>query len=143
MYPVIWIIIYLKTTILHKIHASTCMSSLVYLYYILFFISNYILNILNNLSNQHAGVCFISISLFLCLLHLSSPKLKAQVSFSDRLLSDVCLSVCLSVCPSVNFSDFQLHLQNQWTNFNQTWHKASFGGGDSSLVERRPLSKGR
>jgi hypothetical protein len=30
----------------------------------------------------------------------SSPELKAQVSFSDRLLSVVCLSVCLSVRPS-------------------------------------------
>jgi hypothetical protein len=28
----------------------------------------------------------------------SSPELKAQVSYSDRLLSVVHLSVCLSVC---------------------------------------------
>ena len=38
----------------------------------------------------------------------SSPELKAQVSFSDHLLS----VVCLSVCPSVNFSHFHLLLQN-------------------------------
>ena len=31
----------------------------------------------------------------------SSPELKAQVSFSDRLSSVVCLSVCLSVSLSV------------------------------------------
>ena len=31
----------------------------------------------------------------------SSPKLKAQVSFSDHLSSVVCLSVCLSVCSFV------------------------------------------
>jgi hypothetical protein len=38
----------------------------------------------------------------------SSPELKAQVSFSDRPLSGVCLSVRLSVCPSVNFYIFDL-----------------------------------
>jgi hypothetical protein len=32
-------------------------------------------------------------------LVFSSPELKAQVSFSDRPLS----GICLSVCPSVNF----------------------------------------
>ena len=71
----------------------------------------------------------------------SSPELKAQVSFSDRLLS----VVCLSVCPSVNFSHFQLLFQNHWTNFNQTWHKASLGGGDSIFFKCRatPSSKGR
>jgi hypothetical protein len=34
---------------------------------------------------------------------VSSPELKAQVSLSDRLLSNVRLSCRLSVCPSVNF----------------------------------------
>ena len=49
-----------------------------------------------------------------------------------------------SVCPSVNFSHFHL-LQNHWANFNQTCHKASLGGGDSSLYKWRatPFSKGR
>ena len=42
-------------------------------------------------------------------------------------------SVCLSVCLSVNFSHFHLLLQNHWANFNQTWHKASLGVGDSSF----------
>ena len=69
----------------------------------------------------------------------SSPELKAQVSFSDHLSSVVCLSVCLSVHlsvrPSVNFSHFHLLLQNHWANFNQTWHKASLGEGDSSLFK--------
>ena len=46
----------------------------------------------------------------------SSPELKAQVSFSDRLSS----VVCLSVRPSVNFSYFQLLLKNHWDNLNQT-----------------------
>jgi hypothetical protein len=62
----------------------------------------------------------------------SSPELKAQVSYSDR---------PLSVCKLLHF---QL-LQNHWANFNQTWHKSSFGGGDSSLFKWRgsPISKGR
>jgi hypothetical protein len=51
---------------------------------------------------------------------LSSPELKAQVSFSDRLLS-----VDLSVCKLLHFR----LLQNHWANFNQTWHKLSLGGG--------------
>ena len=61
----------------------------------------------------------------------SSPELKAQVSFSDHLSSVVCPSVRLSV----NFSYFRLLLQNHWANFNQTWHKASMGGGDSSFYK--------
>ena len=54
-------------------------------------------------------------------------------------------SVYLSVCLSVNFSHFHLLLQNHWANFNQTWHKASLGEGDSSLFKWRapPFSKGR
>ena len=65
--------------------------------------------------------------LYFCLFVFSSPELKAQVSFSDRLLS---------VSPSVKFSHFQLPLQNHWANFNQIWNKASLGGvGDSSLFK--------
>ena len=75
----------------------------------------------------------------------SSPELKAQVSFSDHLSSVVCLSVSLSVRLSVNFSHFHLLLQNHWTNFNQTWHKAFLGEGDSSLFKwsAPPISKWR
>ena len=47
----------------------------------------------------------------------SSPKLKAQVSFSDRLLS---------IRLSVNFPHFNL-LQNHWVYLNQTKHKAALG----------------
>ena len=53
--------------------------------------------------------------------------LKAQVSFSDRLLSVVRLTICLS--------HFHLLLQNHWANFNQTWHKASLGEGNSSFFK--------
>ena len=51
----------------------------------------------------------------------SSPELKAQVSFSDRQLSIVCLFISLSI--HFNISHFLSSLQNHWTNFNQTWHK--------------------
>ena len=37
----------------------------------------------------------------------------------------------------VNFSHFHLLLQNQSTNFNQTWHKAFLGGGDSIFFKWR------
>ena len=84
---------------------------------------------------------------FLNSIPFSSPELKAQVSFSDRLSSVVCLSVRLSVRPSVsvNFSYFRFLLMNHWTNFNQTCHKAVLGEGDSSLFKWRapPFSKGR
>ena len=46
----------------------------------------------------------------------SSPELKAQVSFSDQNLSIVVVII--------DFTYFHL-LQNQWTNFKQTWHKSS------------------
>ena len=74
------------------------------------------------------GRCSIWLDIFSFVF--SSPELKAQVSFSDHLSSVVCPSVCLSVRPSVKFSHFHLLLQNHWTNFNQTWHKASLGKGD-------------
>ena len=56
------------------------------------------------------------------MIYFSSPGLKAQVSFSDR-LSSVCLYVCLFVCPSVHLSvNFLLfHLfPNYLAYFNQT-----------------------
>ena len=60
-------------------------------------------------------------------LIFSSPELKAQVSFSDHPYS--------GVRPSVNFSHFQLLLNNHWANFNQSWHKASLGKGNSKLLK--------
>ena len=44
------------------------------------------------------------------------------------------------------FTKFKnLLLKNHLANFNQTWHKASLGEGDSSSFKGRapPLSKGR
>ena len=76
----------------------------------------------------------------------SSPELRAQVSFSDRLSSVVCLFVHPSVRPSVfNVFIFRLLLKNHWANFNQTWHKAFLGERDSSLFNWRapPFSEGR
>ena len=72
----------------------------------------------------HVFLYLFDVCLLFCLV-VSSPELKTQASFSD------CLS---SVCPSVYFSHFLL-LQNHWTNFNKTWHKASLGEGYSSLFK--------
>ena len=88
-----------------------------------------------SLCGFHSRVSFLKIYYVV----FSSPELKAQVSFSDHLSSVVCLSVrpsvCLSVRLSVNFTHFHLLLQNHWAKFNQTWHKASLGKGDSSLFK--------
>ena len=67
------------------------------------------------------------------LFFISSPELKAQMSFSDRLPS----VICLSVRPSVKFPYFGLLLKNLWANFNQTWHKASLGEGDTSFFQMK------
>ena len=67
---------------------------------------------------------------------ISSPELKAQISFSDHLSSRVCLSVRLSV----KISHFHLLLQNNWANFNQNLHTPSFGEGDSSFLKWRAMS---
>ena len=51
------------------------------------------------------------------------------------------LSVVLVI---VNFSHFHPLLQNHRANFNQTWHKASLGEGNSSLFKEgpRPFPRG-
>ena len=53
--------------------------------------------------------------------------------------------VVVFVVVIVNFSHFHLLLQNHWTNFNQTWHKASLGQGESRMFKwsARRFSKGR
>ena len=67
------------------------------------------------------------------------------------------IQVCLNEGPSFFQGDIignteytltnlkYLLLQNHWPNFNQTWHKASLGEGDSSLFKWRapPFPKGR
>jgi hypothetical protein len=55
------------------------------------------------------------------MISFSSPELKAQVNFSDRVLSVVRLSV--------RFLHFRLLLQNHWANCNQNWHKSSLDEG--------------
>ena len=67
----------------------------------------------------------------------SSPELKAQVKFSDCLLS----IVRPSISQSVNFSQFHLLLKNHWTNFNQNWHKVSLCKGDS-ICKMRVICQG-
>jgi hypothetical protein len=43
----------------------------------------------------------------------------------------------LSLCELLYF---RLLLQSHWANFNQTWHKSSFGGGDSKLFKWKDFS---
>ena len=70
----------------------------------------------------------------------SSPELKAQVSFSDRLASVICPSVCLPVCLSVNFTSSSSSPEP----LGQNWLRAVFGDGNSSLFKWRatPFPKG-
>ena len=91
------------------------------------------------------------------LYHMSCPiivLMQWQERFSNSHLigldflvsiSDHNLLLSIIVVVVVNFSYIHLLLQNHWTNFNQTWHKASVGEGDSSLFKWRapPFSKGR
>ena len=63
-----------------------------------------------------------------------SPELEA-VSFTDQLSSVLCQSVHLSV-----ISHFQLLLQNQWDNFNQTWHKAFLGKENPMFRNKEPFN---
>ena len=76
---------------------------------------------------------------FIPVFVFSSSKLKSQVSFWSPVV------VHPYVHLSVNFSHFYLLPQNCWANFNQTWHKASLGQGDSCYFKWRapPFSKGR
>ena len=75
-----------------------------------------------------------------------------SVSFLAHLSRRLKWAFLIKICPLsvvvvvvVNFSHFHLLLQNHWANFNQTWHKAPLGKGDSSLFKWRapPFSKGR
>jgi hypothetical protein len=89
----------------------------------------------------HSRDCLVMFSVGFCSMWpihshfvFSSSELKAQVSFSDRLLSVVCPFVW---CLSVRLLHFQLLLQNRWANFNQSWHKSSLGKEDLELYKWR------
>ena len=70
---------------------------------------------------QYLRYCIVwFLCFFFFIFFVSSPELKAQVSFTNRLSS---------FGLSRYFSHFHLLLQDQYTNFNRTWHKASFGKG--------------
>ena len=90
--------------------------------------------------------------LFCCsffLLNLASIHVLFLAHLSQRLKWALLITICpfsvVVVVVVVNFSYFLLLLQNHWANFNQTWHKAFMGKGDSSWFKWRamPLSKGR
>ena len=76
---------------------------------------------------------------FKCYLFLAYLSWKLKWVLITFCPSSVCpsvrLSVGLSIRLSVNFSHFHLLLQNHWTTFNQSWHKASLGKGDSCLFK--------
>ena len=76
------------------------------------------------------------------LAHLTS-RLKWAFLIKICQLSVVIVVVVVVVMVVINFSNFHLLLQNHWANFNQTWHKASLGKGNSSLFKWRaqPFSK--
>ena len=65
---------------------------------------------------------------------LSSPELKAQVSFSDRCCPPVRPSVCRSVCKHFTFSSTSLEAIGQC---HPNSHNALLGKGDSSLFKWR------
>jgi hypothetical protein len=71
--------------------------------------------------------------MYMYLAFISSPEMKAQVSFSDH--------TCPSVRPTVwrlcaGLLHFRL-LQNHWANFNQSWLKSSLGKDDSEWCKWR------
>ena len=88
-------------------------------------------------SLQHVH-CIINIFLKSFLAHLSQWLKWA-------FLIKICPLSVIVVVVVLNFSHFHLLLRNHWANFNQTWHKAYLGKGDSILIEWRPwpFSKGR
>ena len=63
----------------------------------------------------------------------SSPEPKAQVSFSDQNLSSVRRRRCCR--KRFTFSSNYSSSQEPGGNFNQTWHKAFLGEGNSSLFK--------
>ena len=73
-------------------------------------------------------------------LLFSSPELKVQVSFSDHLLSVVCLSVRLSVCKLLTLIFFSRTTGPRSTNLGK---KVSPGEGDSSMFKWRAKSFSR
>lgn len=91
---------------------------------------------------QTSDVSIIKISNdseLLTLSCFSSPESKVKVSFSDQkyvsCLSALSLVSVGVVVVVVNFSHFNLFLQNHWANFNQTCHKVSVGERKFSLKE--------
>ena len=84
------------------------------------------------------------------LIHIlcTNKKKRFLAHLSQRLKWAFLINICplsVFVVVVINFSHFHLLLQNQWANFNQTWHKSSLCEDDSSLFKWRatPFSKRR
>ena len=115
-----------------------CINNLIYMYMV--FMNSSLKNPskLPCLSYWFVSSCVVGIlSLFLVLF---SWRLKWAFLIKICLLSAVVIVVDIVI---VNFSHIHFLLQNHWTNFIQTWHKASLGNEDSSLFKWRaqPFSK--
>jgi hypothetical protein len=80
--------------------------------------SNLAFGFMRNISQNDSGEQFGPWAS--CLL----AELKAQVSYSDNVLSVVHFSIRLSVFKLLHF---RLFLQNYKANFKQSWHKSSLG----------------
>ena len=75
----------------------------------------------------------------LLLLFLANLSRRLKLAFLVKICPFSVVVVVVVV--GVNFSHFHLLLQKHWANFNQTWHKAFLGEGDSSSNEgSRPFS---
>lgn len=57
--------------------------------------------------------------MYICKRIFSSPELKVQLRFSDRLMSVVRPTVCMSVRLSVNFSHFDIFSRTNGPNFTR------------------------
>ena len=83
---------------------------------------------------------------------LRKNNLKMDETFLAHLSRRIKWAFLIKICPlsvvvvvvlvvgvvDVNYSHFLSHLQKHWANYNQTWHKASLGDEDSSLLKWGP-----
>ena len=98
--------------------------------------------VIHNVNNRISDITGLSMEsaeeLQVSVLHVQAQYTSFYLTWAESSREFFWLPVFhLPVPLSVNFPHFHLLLQNHWVNFNQTWHKASLGEGDSSLFYRR------
>ena len=78
--------------------------------------------------NLGGGILIILLKFFCCWRNCSSCEQCGPWAFLAQLSQTLKWAFLITICPLsvvvVKFSHFLL-LQNQWANFNQTWHQAS------------------